>query len=38
MSSRNIRSALLGSTEVVEKYGIILKATALNQELLNMGV
>ena len=34
----DIRSGLLGSTEVLEKYGINLKMSALNQELLNMNV
>ena len=34
----DIRSGLLGSTEVLEKYGINLKMTAVNQELVNMGV
>lgn len=34
----DIRSGLLGSTEVLEKYGINLKMSALNQELLNMGI
>jgi len=34
----DIRSGLMGSTEVMEKYGVNLKMSAINQELLNMGI
>ena len=34
----DIRSGLMGSTEVMEKYGVNLKMSAINQELLNMGL
>jgi hypothetical protein len=33
-----LRSGLSGSSEAVERFGINIKAVALNQELLNMGV
>ena len=35
---RDIRSGLMGSTEVMEKYGVNLKMIAINQELVNMGI
>jgi TP901 family phage tail tape measure protein len=35
---RDLQSALVGNTETVRKYGIIITQATLNQELLNMGV
>lgn len=35
---QDIRSALAGSGEVMQKYGVILNETTLGQEMLNMGL
>lgn len=35
---RDLQAALTGSGEVMKKYGVIVSQTAVNQELLNMGL
>ncbi len=35
---RDLQSALVGNTETVRKYGIVINQARLNQELLNMGI
>jgi len=37
-AARDFQSALVGNTETVRKYGIIITQAALDQELLNMGI
>lgn len=34
----SLQSALIGNTETVRKYGVVINEMALNQELLNMGI
>ena len=35
---RSLQSALIGNTETVRKYGVIITQVTLNQELLNLGI
>lgn len=35
---RDLQSALVGNTETVRKYGIVINQARVNQELLNMGI
>lgn len=35
---RDFQSALVGNTETVRKYGVVISQTRLNQELLNQGI
>ena len=35
---RDLQSAIVGNHETMRKYGVIINETALNQEILNMGV